>query len=59
MEGAAGVHLARFTAAANTTPGEHESNVDADRLIKIYWDADQPIDPSALRGAVGWPGTCA
>ncbi|GAA2096296.1 hypothetical protein GCM10009780_43400 [Actinomadura alba] len=39
--------------------GEREGHIDADRLIKIYWDADQPIVPLALRGAIAQPGTCA
>jgi protein-L-isoaspartate(D-aspartate) O-methyltransferase len=39
--------------------GEREGYVDADRLIKMHWDADQPIDPTALRSAIGQPGTYA
>lgn len=37
--------------------GEREGHIDPDRRIKLYWDADQPIDPAALRKAIDQTGT--
>ncbi|WP_351230063.1 methyltransferase, FxLD system [Streptomyces sp. NPDC002133] len=39
--------------------GEHSGYVNDDHLIRLFWDDDQPIDPSALRTAVSQPGTVA
>lgn len=37
--------------------GEHTGYVDDEHLIRLFWDDDQAIDPSALRTAVSRPGT--
>lgn len=43
--------------------GEHSSPIDPDGHVSLYWDADQPINPDALRGVCGeaktsnWPDT--
>ncbi|GAA1985868.1 methyltransferase, FxLD system [Kitasatospora viridis] len=37
--------------------GEHTATIDPDGLISLYWDADQPIDPTALAGVLDQPST--
>lgn len=38
--------------------GEQEGHIDTDRLVKLYWDADQSIDPAALRDTIRRPAAC-
>lgn len=39
--------------------GEHTSRIDPGGLVSLYWDADQPIDPDALRGVLDQPKATA
>ncbi|AWK08906.1 methyltransferase, FxLD system [Streptomyces spongiicola] len=38
---------------------EHSGYIDDDHLTRLFWDYDQPIDPTALRAAITQPATLA
>ncbi|WP_333761928.1 methyltransferase, FxLD system [Streptomyces sp. IBSBF 2390] len=37
--------------------GERNGYIDDDRLVRLYWDEDQPIAPEPLREAITRPGS--
>ncbi|MFE1050455.1 methyltransferase, FxLD system [Streptomyces olivaceus] len=39
--------------------GEHDGYIDDDRLVRLYWDEDQPIAPELLRDALTRPKSVA
>ena len=39
--------------------GERTGRIDPGGQVALYWDADQPIDPAALRGVLDQPRTVA
>ncbi len=39
--------------------GERTGHINADSHVTLYWDADQPIDPAALRSVLDQPKTAA
>jgi protein-L-isoaspartate(D-aspartate) O-methyltransferase len=39
--------------------GERTAPIDKDGQVSLHWDADQPIDPAAIRGALNQPKTSA
>jgi protein-L-isoaspartate(D-aspartate) O-methyltransferase len=39
--------------------GERTAHIDLDGNVALYWDADQPIDPAALRSVLDQPKTAA
>jgi protein-L-isoaspartate(D-aspartate) O-methyltransferase len=39
--------------------GERTGHIDSDSHVALYWDADQPIDPAALRSVLDQPRTAA
>ncbi|TDD79660.1 methyltransferase, FxLD system [Actinomadura rubrisoli] len=38
-------------------PGEHSATIDAGQRVTLYWDTDQPINPSDLQGVLNHPKT--
>jgi len=50
------VHLCGFVPMVGQE-GERTGHIDPDGLVALYWDEDQPIDPSALRGVLDQPKT--
>ncbi len=39
--------------------GERTGHIDSEGHVALYWDADQPIDPAALRSILDQPRTAA
>lgn len=50
------VHLCGFVPMVGQA-GEHTGHIGTDGQVSLYWDADQPIDPAALRTTLDQPRT--